>query len=349
VPVAPGDKQPDAAPPLTAGEAASLLACLPDKGPVLLAVSGGPDSLALLALASAEPALAGRVMAASVDHGLRAEGAAEARAVGALCARLGVPHKVLVWRGAKPATGLQDAAREARFRLLALLARETGAALVTAHHADDQAETVLARIAAGTGLTGLGAMAPSSIREGVAVLRPFLTVPKARLVATCAALGLTPVADPSNADPRFQRARLRAVQAALAGEGLTVERLTQLAARARRADAALEAACDGLATACRVEHAGAIALKAARLAAAPAELRLRLLARCLREAGAGRVELARLEALEARLAVALAADQPFAATLAGIKVWRMGTLLIISPAPPRRGVNPATSGRRKPA
>ncbi|WP_111423731.1 tRNA lysidine(34) synthetase TilS, partial [Rhodoplanes roseus] len=177
-----------------------------------------------------------------------------------LADRLGVSHRVLRWVGDKPSTGLQEAARVARYRLLAEAARAVGAAhVVTAHTRDDQAETVLFRLARGSGLSGLAGMArvsplPAlSTGEGKAtdgapfLVRPFLDVPKARLIATLEAAGVPYADDPSNRDPRFTRSRLRRLLPSLAEEGLSAARLVQLAGRMRRADAALEAAVDRLA------------------------------------------------------------------------------------------------------
>lgn len=173
-----------------------------------LAVSGGPDSLALLLLASA--ARPGAVEAATVDHGLRPEAAAEAEMVAELCARLGVPHRTLAVRLAPG--NLQDQARRARYDALGEWARERGAqALATAHHADDQAETVLMRLNRASGLAGLAGIRARGTwpSTGLTLFRPLLGWRKAELKALVASTGLIPAQDPSNADPRFDRARLR--------------------------------------------------------------------------------------------------------------------------------------------
>jgi tRNA(Ile)-lysidine synthase len=129
---------------------------------LVLAVSGGPDSTALMVLAArwCERLKSGPTLTAvTIDHGLRAESAREAAAVGRLAHQLGLVHRTLRWTGKKPSTGLQEAARTARYRLLAKAARETGAThILTAHTLDDQAETVLIRLTRGSGLTGLGGM-----------------------------------------------------------------------------------------------------------------------------------------------------------------------------------------------
>ena len=166
-----------------------------------------------------------------------------------LARRLGVPHRTLRWRGKKPVTGLPEAARYARYGLLAQAAGRAGYGhILTAHTLDDQAETVLFRLSRGSGLAGLAGMARASrlpVGGGdFVLLRPFLTVAKARLIATLEAAGIGFCDDPSNRDPRFTRARLRALMPALAREGLDARGLARLSARMRRADATVEFAVD---------------------------------------------------------------------------------------------------------
>jgi tRNA(Ile)-lysidine synthase len=202
-----------------------------------LAVSGGGDSLALLLLAHA--ALPGRVAVATVDHGLRAESAEEATGVAALCARLGVPHATLAVRLA--AGNLQAEARAARYAALGEWAAGEGlVALATAHHADDQAETLLARLNRASGVAGLAGVRARGPVPGtrLPLLRPLLGWRRGELAGVVAAAGLVAVDDPSNVDPRFDRARLRA---ALAGaDWLDVAALAQSAAHLADADAALD-------------------------------------------------------------------------------------------------------------
>lgn len=178
-----------------------------------LAVSGGGDSLGLLLLAQA--ALPGRIAAATVDHGLRAESAGEAAMVAALCHRLAVPHATLTV--SVEAGNLQDRARQARYRALAGWCRERGlAALATAHQCDDQAETLVMRLGRGSGLAGLaGVRARGTAAQGaVQVLRPLLGWRRAELAEIVAEAGLVAVQDPSNHEPRFERVRVRAALAA---------------------------------------------------------------------------------------------------------------------------------------
>ena len=214
---------------------------------ILAAVSGGPDSMALMLLAarwgrgrggggSGRP----RIEVATVDHGLRAGARAEAEMVARIAGSLGLPHHLLEWAGPKPATRLQERARAARYALLDACATRIGAnVLWTAHHADDQAETILFRLQRGSGIAGLAGMATVSTRGGLTHGRPLLGVAKDNLVAFCSRERLEFVTDPSNADPRFARARLREIMPLLAQHGLGREEWLRLGARAARAEAAL--------------------------------------------------------------------------------------------------------------
>ena len=202
-----------------------------------LAVSGGPDSLAMLLLA--HRALPGRIAAATVDHGLRPENAAEADMVAAVCASLGVPHVVLPVVLA--AGNIQAEARAARYAALAGWAAGEGIfALATAHHADDQAETLLLRLNRGSGVAGLAGVRARGVVPGTSLplLRPLLGFRRAELGEVVRAAGIEAANDPSNEDDRFDRARLRK---ALAGSGwLDVPALAASAAHLADADAALD-------------------------------------------------------------------------------------------------------------
>lgn len=217
--------------------AADLRALWPDGGRLGLAVSGGPDSLALLVLAAA--ALPGRVSAATVDHGLRAESAAEAAHVAAICGDLDVPHETLAV--AVEPGNVQSAARAARYAALEQWAvRHELAALATAHHADDQAETLLLRLNRASGVAGLAGVRARGTVPGtrLPLLRPLLGWRRAELADIVAAAGLDPVDDPSNRDDRFDRARLR--KALAQADWLDVPALAQSAAHLADADAALD-------------------------------------------------------------------------------------------------------------
>ncbi|MBK1636952.1 tRNA lysidine(34) synthetase TilS [Rhodovulum adriaticum] len=219
--------------------AAALARNCPDGVPLGVAVSGGGDSLALL-LALAE--VGGRPLhAVTVDHGLRPEAAAEARFVAQVCARLGVSHDTLTWGGWQGRGNLQDAARQARYRLIADWARARGIGHVALGHTrDDQAETLLLRLARGSGVDGLSGMAPRRRMDGIAWLRPLLEIPRADLRVWLRDRGQDWIEDPSNDDPRFDRVRARAALAALAPLGVDPAGLAATAARLAEARAALE-------------------------------------------------------------------------------------------------------------
>ncbi|KMO43838.1 tRNA(Ile)-lysidine synthetase [Methylobacterium tarhaniae] len=314
----------------------------------VLAVSGGPDSTALMGCAALGQAGIPLVVA-TVDHGLRPGSAAEAAGVAVLAARLGLAHRTLAWVGPKPAARLQEAARAARYRLLADLAREVGADLVlTAHTLDDQAETVLMRLCAGSGPAGLSGMAPTRALDGLTLGRPFLSVPKSRLVATCEARGWSFVRDPSNTDPRFGRARLRRLLPLLAEEGLTAGRLARLAGRLRRDEAALsEAAETALRALCRPDPGGEgrLVLDGRGLAALPDAVALRVVALAAAglqgEATAYPPRLERLERiLLGQVLPALREGGTCRRTVAGLLLAAGGGRLTLGPEPPRRSPKP---------
>ncbi|HMT46594.1 MAG TPA: tRNA lysidine(34) synthetase TilS [Novosphingobium sp.] len=205
-------------------------------GKLAIAVSGGPDSLALLALAHA--ALPGAVEAATVDHGLREASAGEARAVAALCAGLGVPHAVLKVQVASG--NVQSEARSARYGALAGWMEGRGlAALATAHHADDQAETLLLRLNRASGVSGLAGVRARGLVPGtrLPLLRPLLGWRRAELARIVSDAGWQAAQDPSNTDDRFDRARLR--KELVAADWLDVPALAASAAHLADADAAL--------------------------------------------------------------------------------------------------------------
>lgn len=349
--------------PVGRREAADLFAGLSDAPNLLVAVSGGPDSVALLALLAEWVRESGRpaLHAATVDHGLRAASAAEAEGVAALCAQLQVPHRTLLWDGPKPATGVQERARKARYALLVDEAQRLGGAvLVTAHTQDDQAETLLMRMARGSGPSGLAAMR-GRVSKGQAVLaRPLLGIAKARLVATVQARGLAVVTDPSNGDLRFERVRWRALMPALAQEGLSAERLALLARRIARLD---DAAAQRATVLLRdlslpdlslselprpVDDAPVLRLRFDALLAEPEEIMLRVVAQALELVGGEGGAVHRLERLEAcveALRDAVRNALPARRTLSGcvLSLAADGALTLRREGPRRRGVHPAMS------
>jgi tRNA(Ile)-lysidine synthase len=338
---------PDKFSSVSAAEANSLFSDLKTMPALVLAVSGGPDSTALMVLVARwakslkrKPAL----LVATVDHGLRAESKAEAAGVSRLARKLGLAHRTLRWTGIKPKTGLQQAARQARYRLLADAARKIGAThIFTAHTLDDQAETVLIRLLRGSGMTGLAAMprvtnVPGSAEGGIRLLRPLLDIPKLRLIATLKASGIGFADDPSNRDPRFTRARLRGLMPALAQEGLDARRLALLARRLKRADTALEAAVDRALTELTTDLGVTGTFDPAGFARLPDEIALRLLGRALAQLGdEGPVELGKLEALKAALDDAQKSGKSrFRRSLAGTLVTLASGKITVERAPPRR-------------
>ncbi|HMG46637.1 MAG TPA: tRNA lysidine(34) synthetase TilS [Allosphingosinicella sp.] len=279
-----------------------------------VAVSGGPDSLALLLLAHA--AYPGRVHAATVDHGLRAESAAEAAFVAGLCGELGVPHATLA-ANMTDKVNVQAAARARRYALLGRWAGEVEAGcLLTAHHLDDQAETLVMRLLRGSGLAGL-----SGVRAvNPPVVRPLLGWRRDELAAIVRAAGVGPVADPSNADERFDRARIRRRLAE--APWLDPVPLARSAAALAAAEVALEWSVERL----WHERVDVLTLDPAGL---PAELRRRLVLRLLAAIGGPAPRGEEVGRLLATL------DGGGTATLAGVKCvggkrWRF------APAPPRR-------------
>nr|WP_297320106.1 tRNA lysidine(34) synthetase TilS [Novosphingobium sp.] len=209
----------------------------PGEGRLGLAVSGGPDSLALLLLAHA--AMPERIAAATVDHGLRAEAPSEAAMVARLCGELGVPHatlRVTVGEG-----NVQSNARAARYAALAdWMERDGLGALATAHHADDQAETLLMRLNRGSGVAGLAGVRARGSVPGtrLALLRPLLGWRREDLARIVSDAGIAAAQDPSNSDDRFDRARLRKELAS--ADWLDGAAIAQSAANLADADAALE-------------------------------------------------------------------------------------------------------------
>jgi tRNA(Ile)-lysidine synthase len=238
-------------------------------------------------------------------------------------------------------TGIQEAAREARYRLLAEHAREAGAShLVTAHTLDDQAETVMMRLSRGSGLSGLAGMRRETDRQGIRHVRPLLDCPKSVLLDSCRVQGWRFVHDPSNADERYARVRWRRLLPLLAEEGLTAQRLARLAERAARADEALDVkAREALARGGPRLESEVLSFQAAILADEPFEIALRVLEQALDQIGLGRENsrLHRLEASTERLRQAIAAGEALSLTVAGAIVRLEGPGRVsIGLEPPRR-------------
>lgn len=328
---------------------ADLLAPASSASGVLVAVSGGPDSMALAELAArwrdgaAPGAIRPPIFAATVDHGLREGSRAEAEMAAAFVTSRGIPHSILEWTGEKPATALQARARDARYALLAAEARRLGAdVIVTAHHADDQAETILMRLVRGSAVAGLAGMAALSRRENLTLFRPFLGVRKADLISFCERAGVAFACDPSNENPRFGRTGARRLAAMLEAEGLGPGEWARLARRAARAEAALAAATRNALAALPGEAGAPLPMDA--LARLPEEIALRCVAAGVRAAGEREsLRLERLEGAWERLARAYGEKQAIALTLGGIRIGLdlRGVLTFSTEPARRRGFSPA--------
>ena len=332
--------------PISASQAKRLFADWKTAPAIVLAVSGGPDSIALMWLAARwrRAIIRGpRLIAVTVDHGLRPEAAREAREVRRLAKELDLPHRTLRWTGVKPKTGLPAAARAARYRLLAKAARASGAThILTAHTRDDQAETLLMRMLRGSGIEGLAAMARESERDGLLLARPLLNVPKSQLVATLNKAKVAFADDPTNRDAAYTRPRLRALMPALAEEGGDSRNLARLASRLARANAAIEVLVDGAERYLALTDRNDVTrfgFDAGAFAGLAEEVRLRLLKRAIDRVGhEGPVELGKLEALLAALDRAMADGEPrLKQTLAGAMIGLARGRIHVDPAPPRRG------------
>lgn len=323
-----------------ARELDEALALLAPYERLLLAVSGGPDSVALmLACANWTARKSHEVAVATVDHGLRAESRAEAEEVARWAQALGFARHLLSWEGEKPSTRLQERAREARYALLADCAKRIGAqAIVTAHHADDQAETILFRLTRGSGVAGLAGMAPIATCGGVALLRPLLRLAKSDLVEHCARENHPYFCDPSNASERFARVKLRALAPLLAEQGLDRDALLRLGGRAAQADAALAQHARATFERALIDSQAELSFDAQVLRAAPRETLQRTLALALERILPGTTppRLERLERAAARLAQALETKSAVRLTLAEVLIETNAQQLTLRIAPPRK-------------
>lgn len=333
--------------PISASKARLLFADWKQAPALVLAVSGGPDSVAMLWLmARWRRALkrGPRLVAVTVDHQLRAEARREAADVKRLARELGVEHRALRWNGAKPETGVPAAARDARYALLMKAARQCNALhILTAHTRDDQAETLLMRMARGSGIAGLGAMARQSPRGGAVIVRPLLDVPKARLLATLDKAKVPYALDPTNKDAKYTRPRLRALMPLLAAEGCDARNLTRLAGRLGRANAALELMTDGAERFLTIRSGGLSqpGFDFDAFVGLAEEVQIRILLRMIaRVATEGVPELGKVEALVGAIDAAGPAARPgpgrFRQTLAGAVVTVAKGRILIESAPRRR-------------
>ena len=298
------------------------------EGAIGIALSGGPDSLALLLLAAAT----GPVIAMTVDHGLRADSATEAETAGSVARALGVPHAIARVSVPDGGDGLQGEARRARYVALGEWARREGlSAILTAHHADDQAETMLMRLSRGAGLSGLTGVRPARPLDegdpaGPWLLRPLLGWRKAELEAIVAAAGIEPARDPSNHNDRFDRTAARALFAGALW--LDPIRFSSSAGHLRDADEALEAMTDRFLT-------DALSLREGRIDLTPGDTPREIVRRALRRLFSAhfgaRPDGPGLDRLMAMLAAG------GTATLADV-LAKGGAVWTFRPAPPRRSI-----------
>ncbi|CAA2138283.1 tRNA lysidine(34) synthetase TilS [Hyphomicrobium sp. ghe19] len=331
--------------PVTDVEADAAVERLARFGHVVLAVSGGPDSMALMVLAaewrarSKSPAPS--ISIATVDHGLRPQSRFEAEQVGAAARRLDLPHAILTWEDVKPRTGVPMAAREARYRLLDEHARGFAAdsvAVATAHHLDDQAETFAMRLQRGAGIDGLSGMRterPIAETSPVTLVRPLLGFGKARLVATVAARGIAYVEDPTNMDDRYERTRVRSALSNFHDAGLSPQALATSARRLGDARDALVYAEERFIASLALSFGNEIFATLDRRAFddGPAYLRQKVLAGLIARYGGDSPEprLSEIEVLAAQLQRNGKAATTIGATLGGamisggprfIRIWR---------------------------
>ena len=245
-------------------------------------VSGGSDSLAL-ALLTADWAKAqgGSLTALTVDHGLRSGARAEAGRVAAWLGGHGIGHHVLRWTGPKPKTGIQAAARRARYHLMSRWCRRHGVLhLLLGHQREDQAETYMLRRARDSGPDGLACMPGISETPWLRMVRPFLGVPRARLRAVLEARGQEWIEDPSNRNPAFARVRVRAALAAADDGEPGIDRLSTTTREHGRARRVLDTQTAGLlARAVSIQPAGYCRFDIGMIASAPEDIGMRALAR----------------------------------------------------------------------
>ncbi|GGF46857.1 hypothetical protein GCM10011321_41590 [Youhaiella tibetensis] len=324
---------------VTAEGLAAALAPVAQCKAIGLAVSGGADSLALMVLVrrwARDIANPPAIIVYSVDHGLRPEARLEVEMVVREAERLGLPARALRWTGAKPGAGVQEAARLARYGLIGQAMAEDGAEiLLTAHHINDQAETVLMRLAHGSGLDGLSAMQPFSLVEGVPIFRPLLGVDPKVLRATVEAEGMTPAEDPSNNDPHYERVRWRKVLPRLAELGLDADALYRFSQRAAQAEEALAVTANiSFAEIVRLDGFGSAEVDADQFAAVPKAIADRILARVLRIVG-GQQKPRALGVVERLREALVAGDVSKTRTVLGCVVRNAGGIISVAREPGR--------------
>jgi tRNA(Ile)-lysidine synthase len=334
--------------PLTLAEFAASLASLGpfERRPRLaVAVSGGPDSLSLIIMADRwARERQGEICALTVDHRLRVESSTEIRLLHSWLSTRAIRHEILTWSADKPAVGIQEAARRARYALLADWCQKHGCLhLLTAHHRDDQAETHLMRCRANSGANGLAGMSAMRELADCRILRPLLGVPKARLVALLGAERQPFITDPSNRDPTFERSRLRITDAV--PDGAALGALLDDIGKRGHERATRERKCDRLLAQTVVLHPAGFGVLDPRLTAEPSDIAERALQAIISSVG-GSSYPARRERV-ARLRGMLAAANRRGHTLGGCHFvrWRNRILVLRELARAARAVRvpPGTS------
>lgn len=255
---------------------------VPTGGVIGIAVSGGADSLALaLNLAEWGRKHHRLVQAVTVDHGLRPESADEAADVHRVMTANGIPHTTVAWTGPKPKTHLEERARSARYDLMIAWCKKQGIGhLFLAHHAGDQAETFWARLARGSGVNGLSAMAEQTLRDGVLLCRPFLGLDKTDLEADLTQRGIVWAVDSMNTNPAYERVRWRLRQRDLSAMNLTPAMIGRSTHRLMRARTALDFYTQRFVSAwADISPYGYLTIPETALSAVPEEVRLRALMR----------------------------------------------------------------------
>lgn len=304
-----------------------LFAPVQGETQLALAVSGGVDSLSLMLLVARWCALQDippRVVVFTVDHGLRPAAKQETKFVADTALNLGFEAQILSGSLKNLKTRVQEKARELRYGLIGRAMDEAGiSCLLTGHHCDDQAETVLMRLARGSGVGGLGGMAKISVRQDMFVFRPLLNVQREQLEAFMATSDLVPVNDPSNRDIQFERVRWRQHMPALENTGLSSEMIGLSAKRLRRADQALSELTEQIYDEqFAIDSFGCLFFELDELVRQPAELAIRLLARALDDAGGDTQmpTLAQVEALFEHLKSGIFAFKGLTLGGSGIKI-----------------------------
>ena len=287
----------------------------PENPKIAVGVSGGGDSMALLYLAQRwAKQHGGQAIALIVDHGLRAESKKEAHSVAQQLTDYGIENHILTWEGEKPLSNIQENAREERYALLTSWCKNNHISdLLIAHHADDQAETLLLRLLRGSGVDGLAAMASETKKNGIRILRPLLHIQKATLITLLRTVKWTWIDDPSNKNEKFDRVRVRNWIESQTDNARITERLVDTTAHLSRARRALETfTADAIKRHTALYKEGYATLQLNGLRKQPEEIGLRMLSGLLR-AISGNPDIMRFESLQS-LYTHLISDIPFKGT-----------------------------------